>query len=162
MPTMDDDRFARSVVLVLSHDDHGSLGVVLNRPEQASGPVNSLLSNWLSTAPSPGTVFRGGPVQEDGFICLADDPESTTGVESVDFLSHEPTVGRPHRIFRGHAGWSPGQLDHEVTLGVWTVTALATGDTFTTSPESLWSTVMRRQAPDLARLADLPEEPWLN
>lgn len=162
MPTMDDDRFARSVVILLSHDDRGSLGVVLDRPEPVSGPVNGILSDWLSTAPSPCTVFRGGPVEEDGFICLADDPGSTTGVVSVDFLSTEPVEGRLHRIFRGHAGWSPGQLDHEVSLGVWAVTAPAPGDTFTTTPDSLWSTVMRRQAPHLARLADLPARPWLN
>ena len=162
MPTMDDDRFARSVVIVLSHDDQGSLGLVLNRPEPVSGPVNGLLSGWLSTAPTPCTVFHGGPVQEEGFICLAEDPGSTPGVASIDFLSTEPIEGRRHRIFRGHAGWSPGQLEHEVTLGVWTVTALAPDDTFTTSPESLWSTVMRRQAPHVARLADLPEQPWLN
>lgn len=162
LPSMDDDRFDRSVVLVLSHDDEGSLGVVLNRPETVSGPVNGILSDWLSTSPYPGTVFRGGPVQEDGFICLADDPESTSGVVSIDFLSTDPVPGRHHRIFRGHAGWRAGQLDDEVALGVWTVTEPVPNDVFTTSPDSLWTTTMRRQPPDLARLAGLPARPWLN
>lgn len=162
MPTMDDERFTRTVVILLSHDDQGSLGVVLNKPEQVSGPVNGILSDWLSTAPDPRTVFRGGPVQEDGFICLADDPDSASGVVSIDFLATEPVEGRHHRIFRGHAGWSQGQLDREVAAGVWAVAESNPGDMFTTSPESLWTTVMRRQSHDLARLADVPARPWLN
>ena len=163
LPTMDDPRFERSVALVLAHDDHaGTIAVVLTSPEPVSGPLNGVLSDWLSTAPPPGAVFRGGPVQGDGFICLLEDDSSESGVRSVDFLSSDPDPGRRHRLYRGHAGWSPGQLDHEMALGVWLVTAASAHDIFSETPETLWSTVMRRQPPPLSRLADLPRRPSLN
>lgn len=162
LPTMDDQRFERSVVLVLSHDDTGTLGVALARPEVVTGPVSGVLSDWLTMSPRPHTVFNGGPVQEDGFICLAEDPSSPSGVSSVDFLATDPIAGRRHRVFRGYAGWSDGQLRGEIDVGVWVTTESTLDDVFTTEPDSLWTSVLRRQEPALARLAHIPARPWLN
>lgn len=159
---MDDPRFDRAVILVLSHDDQGTLGVALGHPEGVSGAVSGVLSGWLSTSPLPHSVFRGGPVQEDGFICLAEDAGSQSGVRSVDFLASDPVAGRRHRIYRGYSGWSGGQLEDEIGLGVWITAESSPDDVFCTEPEKLWSTVVRRQGSLLSRLADVPEKPWLN
>lgn len=162
LPTMDDPRFQRSVAIVLAHDDDGTLGVILSRPESVSGTLNGILSEWLSTSPPPRSVFRGGPVQEDGFICLAEDSSSDSGVATVDFLATGPLDGRRHRIFRGHAGWAPAQLDDEISIGMWFVADSLPDDVFVEDPDNLWSHVLRRQHSAVARLAELPAHPWLN
>lgn len=159
---MDDDRFRWTVVVVLSHDSDGTLGVVLNAPESVSGPVNGVLSPWLTTSPFPQSVYRGGPVQEDGFVCLVEDSHSASGLRSVDFLTQDPEPGRRHRIFRGHSGWTTGQLAAEIDLGVWMVITAQPDDLFTSDPEGLWSNVLRRQGEPLSRLVDIPRQPWLN
>jgi putative transcriptional regulator len=160
---MDDPRFDRSVALVLAHDDDaGSVALILTSPEVVSGPVNGVLSEWLESAPRPASVFNGGPVQEDGFICLVEDDDAECRVTTVDILASDPTPGRRHRIFRGHAGWSPGQLAHEMALGVWLVASATHDDIFTGTPQTLWSDVMRRQPSPFSRLANLPSRPSLN
>ena len=67
-PTIGDDRFARSVILLLEHDDTGALGVVLNAPGEA--PVDLALPEWAGRVPSPAVVFTGGPVGTDRALGL--------------------------------------------------------------------------------------------
>lgn len=162
-PAMDDPNFARTVVLLLAHDDtEGSMGLILNRPQQGSGPENSIIAPWLVSSPHPRTVFRGGPVQTDGFVCIVSDPESPAGVQSIDFMSQEPLEGLPHRMFRGYAGWSPGQLADEISAGGWIVVDSAPGDAYSTDPFVLWHDVLARQSGPIAALAKVPVDPGLN
>lgn len=160
---MVDPNFARSVVLVLAHHDHeGTMGLVLNRPGQSSGPENSVIAPWLESSPSPRSVFIGGPVQPDGFVCIVADHGEHSGVRSIDFMSDDPGEGRLHRMFRGYAGWAPGQLDDEIAAGGWIVVASLPTDAFTTDPHALWHDVLARQRGDIARLARIPDDPALN
>ena len=162
-PGLQDPHFARSVVLVLAHDEEeGSMGLVLNRPGPLSGPENEVLAPWLDSSCEPRTVFVGGPVQVDGFVCLVEDATEPSRVRSVDFMSDEPLVGRNHRMFRGYAGWSPGQLRDEISEGGWIVVESSSGDAFTTDPRTLWHDVLARQEGPVASLAKVPEDPALN
>lgn len=162
-PALDDPNFTRTVVLVLAHDDEeGTMGLVLNRPGRHSGPENGVLAPWLDSSPEPRTVFVGGPVQEDGFVCIVEDATDPSGVRSVDFMSDDPVAGRCHRMFRGYAGWSPGQLRDEVATGGWIVVDSTTGDAFTADPGALWHHVLARQVGPVASLAKVPDDPALN
>ena len=62
------------------------------------------------------------------------------------------------RIFRGYAGWSPGQLDAEIDLGAWMVFDALAADVFTGEPSRLWRNVIRRQGGRLAWIADAPDD----
>src|ERR1044072_6267447 len=59
-PALADPNFDRAVVLLLDHDEEGSLGVVLNRPTPVD--VGDILEGWAELAGEPGVVFQGGPV----------------------------------------------------------------------------------------------------
>src|SRR3954471_18198704 len=81
-PARVDPNFARSVVLLLDHDDEGSLGVVLNRPTAVE--VGSVLPDWASTVDASEVLFEGGPVSPDAALALALVPQQQ-GVEPIGF-----------------------------------------------------------------------------
>ena len=62
------------------------------------------------------------------------------------------------RIFRGYAGWGPGQLELEIEAGAWLVLDTDPGDLFGDEPEELWRNVLRRQGGRLAWLAGAPDD----
>ena len=68
-PALADPNFDRTVVLLLDHDEEGSLGVVVNRPTPVD--VTDVLPPWSELATEPGVVFQGGPVALDSALGLA-------------------------------------------------------------------------------------------
>ncbi|WP_407552710.1 YqgE/AlgH family protein [Streptomyces sp. Pv4-95] len=68
-PALADPNFDRAVVLLLDHDEEGSLGVVLNRPTPVG--VGDILAPWAELAGEPGVVFQGGPVSLDSALGVA-------------------------------------------------------------------------------------------
>jgi putative transcriptional regulator len=169
-PPLDDPNFDRTVVYMLEHHDQGALGVVINRPsgEELTEP----LDRWRDLQPAPGSVFVGGPVETDALIALAlakqplveptDELSPVSGrVASAD-LTVDPAFVAAQvsavRIFRGYAGWGPGQLEGEIEAGAWLVLDAEPDDVFATEPEHLWRSVLRRQGGRLAWLADAPDD----
>lgn len=162
-PATDDENFARSVVLLIAHSDHeGSMGVIINRPGPRSGPENGILAPWLDCAAGPHVVFHGGPVEPDGFVCLVQDAEHPSGVRSVDFMHTDPAPLSVHRLFRGYAGWAPGQLATEIAVGGWIVVTALPEDPFDPEPSSLWRRILLRQGGPIAALSRVPADPSLN
>jgi putative transcriptional regulator len=179
-PDLEDPNFFRTVVLVLEHTVDGALGVVLNRPTGTE--VASVLPAWAPLVTGPaggvGAVFVGGPVQPDGAIGLArrapsagatDEPLGFAAlfddVGTVD-LERDPGDVAPAlaaaRVFAGHAGWGPGQLDGEVAAHGWFVVARAGADLWETEPEDLWKRVLQRQPGRVRMFAGFPADPGLN
>ena len=66
------------------------------------------------------------------------------------------------RVFAGHAGWSPGQLDDELDDGAWLVVPGRSLDVFAGNPELLRRDVLRRQPAPLNLLSTYPKDPALN
>ncbi|GAU67957.1 hypothetical protein SSP35_06_00400 [Streptomyces sp. NBRC 110611] len=84
-PALADPNFDRAVVLLLDHDEEGSLGVILNRPTPVG--VADILAPWAALAGEPGVVFQGGPVSLDSALGVAVVPGALSGeggVSSVD------------------------------------------------------------------------------
>jgi putative transcriptional regulator len=169
-PLLGDPHFARTVVYLLEHDGGGTVGVILNRPSHT--PVGQVLPEWHEAVSGPAVVFGGGPVQPDGALCLGqldgDGPgvrRVVDGVGTVD-LDGDLTVivglTRRLRVFAGHAGWSPGQLDDEMAEGAWWSVPGSADDLFSTEPRTLWARVLRRQPPPLNLVSTYPPDPLLN
>src|ERR1700680_845327 len=59
-PPLADPNFNGSVVLVLEHGEDGALGIIVNRPTDAT--LASVLPEWRTQASAPAVVFSGGPV----------------------------------------------------------------------------------------------------
>lgn len=178
-PRLADPNFDRAVVLLLDHDEEGSLGVVLNRPTPVG--VGEVLEPWAALAVAPQVVFQGGPVSLDSALGLAVVPgQAREGDEDGDLLGWRRVHGAiglvdleapPEllaaelgslRIFAGYAGWGPGQLEKELVDGAWYVVDSEPGDVSSPAPEKMWRSVLRRQRNELAMVATYPDDPSLN
>ncbi len=156
-----DPNFFHSVVLVVQHGEEGALGLILNRPTDI--PVKRA---WEQVNEIPcrdeGLLLRGGPC--DGpLMVLHTRPEyaQVRVAEGVYFATDKESVERlvddnvgPMRFFVGYSGWSPGQLDDELSDDGW-VQVKADADTVFAVPDQMWEKAFRAAARAAA-------PPWLN
>jgi len=136
MPSIQDPVFGGTVVYVCEHNDKGVLGVVINKPtdmtmETLFDRVDLKLAEGLRATVVDEPIMFGGPVQDDrGFVLhspggryssslsVTDDVAFTT---SIDVLEAVASGGGPARMLVsiGYAGWSPGQLEEEISRNGW-------------------------------------------
>jgi len=137
---MEDPNFAETVVLIITHDETGAFGLVLNR-EMGRGSVLSLMKG-LGIEPKEGSaegaklpirLHAGGPVEPGlGFILHGPGfkAENTTVINHQISMTVGPEVIRaiaagegPERylMLLGYAGWAPGQLESELKRGGWDI-----------------------------------------
>lgn len=172
VPALADPHFARSVVYILEHNNSGAVGLVLNHPGDGEFPVP--LNEIAGALAAPGVPFVGGPVLPEGALCLASGP---VALEFDSFEADSPGIGRldidavfhlvrhalpgsmpAMRIFFGHAGWGPGQLDGELLIGSWIVVDCDPGDPFVSDPAQLYAKVLLRQGNADSALAFVPDD----
>jgi putative transcriptional regulator len=72
------------------------------------------------------------------------------------------TSSRRARVFAGHSGWGPGQLEAEMEREDWIVAPLRREDVFTEEPGALWSRVLQRKGGEFALMARMPYDPSVN
>lgn len=162
-PVLIDPNFYRSVVLVLQHDDEGTVGVVLNRATEE--PVIDHLPLWENRIATSGLVHYGGPVEPEVAIGLSMVPDGeetgVPGLSLIDLTADPVPEGPSIQIYSGYSGWSAGQVEDELASGSWYVVQAAPDDPFG-APESLWSRVLRRQKGRLAIVSTFPDDVSLN
>jgi putative transcriptional regulator len=181
-PMLREPTFVRTVISVLEHNDGGALGVVINRPGDAS--LLDVVPPVADLASHPAVVFAGGPVEPQAAIALgvvtpeagrfaglAEDAKRLgwrpllPPVVTVD-LDVDPTVlaetVRELRVFAGYAGWSAGQLEGEIASGAWYVVDSRPLDAFDALPDRLWASVLRRQPWPLSVVSTCPLDPTMN
>jgi putative transcriptional regulator len=169
-PTLLDPNFARTVVLIAEHTEEGAMGLVLNRPAEAR--IRDAAPDLEQLVDGGEPLYVGGPVQPTAVIVLAAfaDP-SAAGLlirDRVGFLSSELGLDDSRaaterlRVFAGHAGWGPGQLDDELDREDWIVEEPLPAELFSPDPEELWSSVLVRKGGTFALVARMPLDPSLN
>jgi putative transcriptional regulator len=171
-PKIVDPNFRRVVVYMAEHTEEGAMGLVLNRPAETTVAEAVPDLDWLAGDGDAG-VWVGGPVSPASVIVLAEfeDPASAALIVEGDlgFVPAEiedrdafAASVRRARVFAGHSGWGPGQLEAELEEDSWITEPARRGDVFTADPESLWSQVLRRKGSEYVLLATMPMDPSLN
>ena len=131
-PFLRDFYFARTVVLMVEHNDEGSMGIVLNKNFNHLMTLNEVVPDLAALPPIP--LYKGGPVGKDTLFYLhtlsylKDALPLGHGLYlNGDFnqmqqyiLSGAPTQGVV-RFFMGYAGWQKGQLKQEIEDNTWVV-----------------------------------------
>lgn len=167
MPSMLDPNFHRTVTYICEHNEHGALGLVINRPLDFDlGEVFEQLSlvgadDQIASTP----ILRGGPVElERGFVIHDSDEEweSTTSVgnsihitTSQDILSAMAAGKGPKRavVVLGYAGWGAGQLEHEIAENAWLSAPGSPHIVFDTPYEQRWQEAAGLLGVDLTTLS---------
>lgn len=172
-PALQDPNFERTVVLLVSHESSGALGVVLNRATEV--PVVEVLGDWSELTQEPAVLFEGGPVQPEAAIALgwmrsgAGEPACfkpfAGRLGTLDLSADpEPLNGALEgvRVFAGYASWDSQGLTDEIKDGAWMVFDSLPGDPFASRPDDLWAMVWRRQGGLLGAVAQYPTDPSQN
>jgi putative transcriptional regulator len=167
-----DPNFAKSVVLMIQHDDEGAVGVVINRPAE-----KSVREVWDAIGYDPcdrdDLIYVGGPVPGPLVAVHTLEPfserEVLAGVhvamhrDAIDVIVRKKDVAL--RLYSGHAGWGSGQLEGELEAGGW-LTTEATKEEIFADHETIWKSVTERigleiMAPDIDEKF-VPTDPSLN
>jgi putative transcriptional regulator len=152
-PDLPDPRFARTVVLLLTHGTDGTMGVVVNRPTPVR--LADVMPEGKGATARTDTVFLGGPVLPTGMLVLVRTAKPPSGSERIFADVHALMAGEavrrilrsklpPARLraYAGHAGWAPGQLDGELARGDWYVLPAEGGLVF--SEDDVWPQLVER------------------
>ncbi len=165
-PLISTPPFARTVVLLLEHDESGAIGLILNDPTDLLAEDHIVGVEGHLTQPAQ--VFLGGPVSTETAVSLGRG-------RGIEFLrpSALPSIGivdidqsldgiEALRIFAGYAGWDPHQLEAEVREGAWWVLFPDLDEIFTSDIDGMWKRTVERGPGTLPLYATYPIDPSSN
>ena len=172
-PFLKDYHFARSVVLVVEHNDEGSMGIVMNKNFSNLMTLNELVPELASIPPIP--LYKGGPVGRDTlfylhtFSYLKDALPLGNGLYvNGDFeqmkryiLAGGETQGMV-RFFMGYAGWQRGQLTQEIEANTWMVSNDSQVDLINMYLRDLWKESLCNMGGKYAVWSRYPKYPIMN
>ena len=172
-PFLMDFNFARSVVMMVEHNDEGSLGIVLNKNFNNLMTLNDVVPELASVPPIP--LYKGGPVGRDTlfylhtFGHLKDALPLGNGLYvNGDFeqmkryiLTGGTTQGMV-RFFMGYAGWQRGQLQQEIETNTWMVSNDNKVDLLNMYLRDLWQETLCDMGGKYAVWSRYPKYPMMN
>jgi len=158
-----DPNFDQTVVYLITYDEKGAVGLVLNR--ETDMPVSRILRGVKEAADRKDFVFSGGPVEASSVLALYRTTTKRKGTRQVSsnvFAVLDETVLKEAlaagaaanvlRLYMGYAGWGPGQLETEVGAGAWSVLSGDAKTVFDSDPDTLWGRLNKRREPQVVRL----------
>jgi putative transcriptional regulator len=175
MPTMRDERFARSVIYVCAHSSEGAMGIVVNQPAANINFPDLLVQ--LEVIPAADLiqlprranvvkVLKGGPVETGrGFVLHSADffiENSTLPIDegicltaTLDILKAIARGDGPASalLALGYAGWAPGQLETEIQENGWLHCSADPELIFGTDIEGKYEKALKKIGIDLGMLS---------
>jgi putative transcriptional regulator len=144
-----DPNFDGSIVVVMNNLGPAPVGVIINRPMPLT--VARFFPKLKQLAQVHDNVYFGGPV-EFGTVWYLFRAKTApaTAIRVCDgvYVSSDDKLllkllGRPNpmqglRIFLGHAGWYPGQLQMEIQGGAWAPKRADANSIFNPQPKLPW------------------------
>lgn len=134
-PEMSDPRFKNSVIYMISHDEQGAFGLIINKVLGEESVAKLLFEGEAPVDPDGRTirVHFGGPVDFGrGFVLhtpdyigdhtlLVNDLFAMTPGEDAALLRALAKGEGPRNsiLALGYAGWAPGQLESEINQEAW-------------------------------------------
>ncbi len=145
-PFWQDEKYRRSVILILDHNNEGSRGIILNKlstlmikealpeleiglPLYYGGPFNPEIISFIHSYPSfPETTSIGNELFFDG------------NYEYLLEMLQSKTINlRNIRFYSGFVIWTAGQLESEIGEGMWWTSELNAHELFNAPSEELWT-----------------------
>jgi putative transcriptional regulator len=166
---LNDPNFSETVILLVDHDEGGSMGIVINRPTRVA--ANTAVPQIEDLEAYTGRLFFGGPVEIESLVVLFRAEETPQGARRVlddihvsqdgDLLAELASKGLGDselRLYAGYAGWFPGQLDMEIERGGWHVLPGRAALVFDDEPGSVWRKTVPPPEPIMTMLLDKQAE----
>ena len=175
MPTIQDERFNRSVIYLCAHSSEGAMGIVVNQPapnirfSDLLVQLDVIPGEGLIELPKHGEVVRvlkGGPVEtQRGFVLHSADyfiQDSTLPIHggicltaTLDILKAIANGSGPESavLALGYAGWAPGQLESEIQANGWLNCEADSSLIFGAAAEEKYDLALKKIGVDLGKLS---------
>ncbi len=167
MPSMQDPRFARSVIYLCAHNEDAAMGLVVNRLIGSITFPDLLeqLEIERGQADQDIRVHFGGPVESGrGFVLHSTDYEQEGTLKVTPNVALTATVDilrdmaqgrgpRRHLLALGYAGWGQGQLDAEIQSNSWLNVEADEGLVFDADLEGKWERSIAKLGVDFSMLS---------
>ena len=164
MPQMQDPNFAGTLTYICDHNEHGAMGIIINRPLEVT--LSEILEQLdMDALEEDEFVYSGGPVQTDrGFVLhrprgtwqstlpIAEGVCLTTSRDILAALVHD---GGPadKLVALGYAGWGAGQLEQEIIDNYWLTCPATDQILFKTPHHQKFNAALATLGVDLHRLS---------
>jgi putative transcriptional regulator len=146
-----DPNFGGSIVVVMNNIGPAPVGIIINRPMPLA--VSHFFPKLKRLARAHDKVYFGGPVEfGDVWFLFRAKTAPATAIKVCDGvyvswdgklllrLLHREKPMEGLRLFIGHAGWAPGQLQAEIEGGAWAPRRVDANSIFNPEPELPWPT----------------------
>ncbi|MEQ1773081.1 MAG: YqgE/AlgH family protein [Burkholderiales bacterium] len=158
-PSLTEPTFRRTVILITQLPQAGPIGVIINRPMEV--PLSDIFPKHENLAAQPQKLHFGGPVarQELMFLVRADKPppRSIAVLQDVYLMgdadwvegalaASDSNVLSAVRVFAGHSGWAPGQLQNELKREGWYMLPADSETIFEKDIATIWPELVKRAA----------------
>lgn len=166
-PNLVDPFFRKTVVLLMHHStQEGSLGFVINRPMglTVGQVVPQVVEGVLSGVP----LYYGGPVGAEQPVLLGLRSGVGDSLDVRKFAVGSMVSDIPGewfgslRMFVGHSGWSPGQLEREIDQNSWIVLPPQKEVLESAAPKEIWQQILGGINPTMRVVAEMPDDFWKN
>ncbi len=126
-PSLSNDIFNRSVVIITEHSENGSVGFILNKSSHI--PLHIFVSQMNSES----IVYEGGPVDKENIYYLHSRPDLIGESEKIadniywsgnyedvkEAINNGKIAENEIRFYLGYSGWSTNQLENELKMNAW-------------------------------------------
>ena len=163
VPHLQDPNFRQTVVLLLEHNEHGAVGMILNRESEIR--LEELCRDHdIPFSGDPEKRVRvGGPVQpERGLVLFGEphtDPEGNQVLDGLSLSASTQTLGNlcnfkdgHFQCYSGYAGWDAGQLERELEEGAWITGQVDPTTVLDLPPDTMWDHVLKDNGIDPSAL----------
>ena len=151
MPSLQDERFYKTVIYICAHSSEGSMGIIINKKIDYD-LFPSLLEQLGIDKPINNKLFLryGGPVESGrGFVLHSDDivRKETLNIKkgvaltsTSEFFEDLIKGNGPENsiLALGYAGWQPGQLEEEIIQNSWMSLSVETNFLFDDAVSKKW------------------------
>ncbi|MBD80782.1 MAG: hypothetical protein CL840_17840 [Crocinitomicaceae bacterium] len=170
-PFLMDPNFSRTVVLMVKHNDEGSLGFILN--DQSKYSITEVVEDFPKFKTN---VFLGGPVGNESLFFIHTRNDIISGGEEIldglywggnfDELKAAVSDERIKRdeviFFVGYSGWEKDQLNFELSERSWIVAEITTKEVMLQTGKTLWNSKLKKLGDKFKILSNFPEDPSMN
>lgn len=133
MPSLEDERFIKTVIYMCAHSSEGSMGIIINKKIDYDLYPDLLEQIGIDKPLNNKKLFirYGGPVENGrGFVLHSDDliRKETLNINrgialtsTTEFFEDLSRGKGPKNsiLALGYAGWGPGQLESEIIQNSW-------------------------------------------